>query len=86
MLHQMVILVNTGASDNTFTSNTIVNATELGINIEDKDSVNNRFENNNLINSKVAEEEEQPSNTVGQSDEEEEAAADEEEGEEEEGE
>jgi hypothetical protein len=70
MLHQMVILVNTGASDNTFTSNTIVNATELGINIEDKDSVNNRFENNNLINSKVAEEEEeeQPSNTVGQSD------------------
>ena len=68
------ILVNTGASDNTFTSNTIINATGLGINVEDSDSVNNRFENNNLINSKVAEEEgeeEQPSNTVGQSDDEE---------------
>ena len=71
-------LVNTGASDNTFTSNTIINATELGINVEDSDSVNNRFENNNLINSKVAEEEgeegeeeQQPSNTVGQSDDEE---------------
>ena len=39
------------------------------INVEDSDSVNNRLENNNLINSKVAEEEEeQPSNTVGQSD------------------
>src|ERR687895_1237169 len=64
------ILVNTGASDNTFSSNTIINATELGINVEDSDSVNNKFEKNNLINSKVAEEE--PSNTVGQSEEEEE--------------
>ncbi|HKG70866.1 MAG TPA: right-handed parallel beta-helix repeat-containing protein [Nitrososphaeraceae archaeon] len=53
------ILVNTGSSDNTFTSNTIINATELGINVEDSDSVNNRFENNNLINSKAAEEEEE---------------------------
>src|SRR5829696_9260435 len=53
------ILVNTGASDNTFTSNTIINATDLGINVEDSDSVNNRFENNNLINSKAAEEEEE---------------------------
>jgi mannuronan 5-epimerase len=52
------ILVNTGASDNTFSSNTIINATELGINVEDSDSVNNKFENNNLINAKVAEEEE----------------------------
>src|SRR5918999_3571094 len=64
------ILVNTGASDNTFSSNTIINATELGIDVEDSDSVNNKFEKNNLINSKVAEEE--PSNTVGQSEEEEE--------------
>ena len=52
------ILVNTGASDNTFSSNTIINATEFGIDVEDSDSVNNRFENNNLINSKVAGEEE----------------------------
>ncbi len=65
------ILVNTGASDNTFSSNTIINATDLGINVEDSDSVNNKFEKNNLINSKVAEEEE-PSNTVSQSEEEEE--------------
>src|SRR5918999_2143385 len=64
------ILVNTRASDNTFSSNTIINATELGIDVEDSDSVNNKFEKNNLINSKVAEEE--PSNTVGQSEEEEE--------------
>ena len=49
------ILVNTGSSDNTFSSNTIINATEFGINV-DEDSVNNnnRFENNKLINSKVA--------------------------------
>ena len=33
--------------------------------------INNKFEKNNLINSKVAEEQ-QPSNTVGQSEEEEE--------------
>jgi parallel beta-helix repeat protein len=70
------ILVNTGASDNTFSSNTIINATEFGINVDqDSDSVNNRFENNNLINSKVAGEGEEPSNssdTVDQSDEEEE--------------
>jgi len=70
------ILVNTGASDNTFSSNTIINATEFGINVEDPDSVNNRFENNNLINSKVAGgEEKEPSNssdTVDQSDDEEE--------------
>jgi mannuronan 5-epimerase len=56
------ILVNTGASDNTFSSNTIINATDLGINVEDSDSVNNKFENNNLINSKVAEEEEEEEN------------------------
>ena len=44
------ILVNTGASDNTFSSNTIINAAEFGINVaEDSDSVNNIFENNNLI-------------------------------------
>jgi len=42
------------ASDNTFSSNTIINATEFGINVEDEDAVNNTFENNNLINSKVA--------------------------------
>jgi mannuronan 5-epimerase len=53
------ILVNTGSSDNTFSSNTIINATEFGIDVEDSDSVNNRFENNNLINSKVAGEEEE---------------------------
>ena len=67
------ILVNTGASDNTFTSNTIINATGLGINVDEGSVNNNKFENNNLINSKVAEEEEgeeqqQPSNTVGQND------------------
>jgi mannuronan 5-epimerase len=48
------ILVNTGASDNTFRSNTIINAIKFGINVEDSGSVNNRFENNNLINSKVS--------------------------------
>src|ERR671914_116164 len=63
-------IYNNTVSDNTFSSNTIINATELGIDVEDSDSVNNKFEKNNLINSKVAEEE--PSNTVGQSEEEEE--------------
>jgi poly(beta-D-mannuronate) C5 epimerase len=54
------ILINTGAHDNTFSSNTIINATEFGINADqDSGSVNNnnnnnRFENNKLINSKVA--------------------------------
>jgi poly(beta-D-mannuronate) C5 epimerase len=48
------ILINTGASDNTASSNTIINATKFGINVEDSDSVSNRFENNKLINSKVA--------------------------------
>ena len=55
------ILVNTGASDNTFTSNTIINATELGINVDEdaEDSANNTFENNKLINSRVAGQEEE---------------------------
>jgi mannuronan 5-epimerase len=48
------ILINTGASDNRVSSNTIINATKFGINVEDSDSVSNRFENNKLINSKVA--------------------------------
>jgi mannuronan 5-epimerase len=53
------ILVNTGASDNTFTSNTIINATELGINVDEDSADNNIFENNKLINSKVARQEEE---------------------------
>ena len=48
------ILINTGAFDNRVSSNTIINATKFGINVEDSDSVSNRFENNKLINSKVA--------------------------------
>src|SRR5215216_2840544 len=43
------------AERNTIYSNTLINATDLGINVdEDGDSANNRFENNKLINSKVA--------------------------------
>jgi mannuronan 5-epimerase len=49
------IFVNIGSSDNTFSSNTIINATKFGINVEGSDSENNTFDNNNLINSKVAE-------------------------------
>jgi mannuronan 5-epimerase len=49
------ILINAGAHDNTFTSNTIINATKSGINVEDSGSVSNRFKNNKLINSKVIE-------------------------------
>jgi mannuronan 5-epimerase len=58
------ILVNTGAHDNTFSSNTIINATKFGINVdEDSDSENNNtFENNKLINSKVAGQEEEETN------------------------
>ena len=36
-------------------SNTIINSAEFGINVaSDSDSVNNRFDNNKLMNSKVA--------------------------------
>ena len=45
------ILVNAAAHDNKVGSNTIINATKFGINVEDSDSVNNKFENNKLINS-----------------------------------
>jgi mannuronan 5-epimerase len=48
------ILVNAAAHDNTVGSNTIINATKFGINVEDSDSVNNKFENNKLINSIAA--------------------------------
>jgi mannuronan 5-epimerase len=48
------ILVNAAARDNIVSSNTIINATKFGINVEDSDSVNNKFENNKLINSIVA--------------------------------
>jgi mannuronan 5-epimerase len=48
------ILVNTGAHDNTFSSNTIINATKFGINVAPDSNNNNTFENNKLINSKVA--------------------------------
>jgi len=49
------IVVNTGASDNTFHFNKIVNASESGIlNVKgDPGTVGNTFENNKLINSKV---------------------------------
>ena len=49
------IAVNTGASDNKFYFNKIVNATEYGIlNVKgDPGTVDNTFENNKLINSKV---------------------------------
>jgi len=48
------------AERNTIYSNTLINATDLGINVdEDADSANNRFENNKLINSKVAGQEEE---------------------------
>jgi hypothetical protein len=48
------IVVKTGASDNTFHFNKIVNATESGILnvIGDPGTVGNTFENNKLINSK----------------------------------
>jgi mannuronan 5-epimerase len=49
------ILINTGAHDNTFSSNTIINATKFGINVDpDSTNNNNTFENNKLINAKVA--------------------------------
>ena len=48
------ILVNTGAHDNTFSSNTIINATKFGINVAPDSNDNNTFENNKLINAKVA--------------------------------
>jgi poly(beta-D-mannuronate) C5 epimerase len=48
------ILVNTGAHDNTFSSNTIINATKFGINVAPDSNNNNTFENNKLINAKVA--------------------------------
>jgi mannuronan 5-epimerase len=49
------ILINTGAHDNTFSSNTIINATNFGINVApDSNNNNNTFENNKLINAKVA--------------------------------
>jgi poly(beta-D-mannuronate) C5 epimerase len=48
------ILVNAAAHGNTISSNTIINATKFGINVEDSDSINNKFENNKLINSIVA--------------------------------
>ena len=49
------ILINTGAHDNTFSSNTIINATKFGINVApDSNNNNNTFENNKLINAKVA--------------------------------
>ena len=49
------IVVKTGASDNTFYNNKIVNSTEYGIlNIKgDSNIVENTFEDNELINSKV---------------------------------
>ena len=48
------IVVKTGASDNTFHSNKIVNVTEFAIlNIKDPGTVGNTFENNKLINSRV---------------------------------
>jgi poly(beta-D-mannuronate) C5 epimerase len=48
------ILVNTGAHDNTFSSNKIINATKFGINVAPDSNNNNTFENNKLINAKVA--------------------------------
>jgi mannuronan 5-epimerase len=48
------ILINTGAHDNTFSSNTIINATKFGINVAPDSNNNNTFENNKLINAKVA--------------------------------
>jgi mannuronan 5-epimerase len=48
------ILINTGAHDNTFSSNTIINATKFGINVAPDSNNNNTFENNRLINAKVA--------------------------------
>jgi hypothetical protein len=39
--------------------NLVESSSDNGINIEDSDSVNNKFENNNLINSKVAGQEEE---------------------------
>ena len=49
------ILINTGAHDNTFSSNTIINAIKFGINVApDSNNNNNTFENNKLINAKVA--------------------------------
>jgi parallel beta-helix repeat protein len=48
------ILVNTVAHDNTFISNTIINATKFGINVAPDSNNNNTFENNKLINAKVA--------------------------------
>jgi mannuronan 5-epimerase len=50
------IKVHSGAYSNNFNYNTIINPKEIGISVEDSDSVNNKFENNNPINSKVAEE------------------------------
>jgi parallel beta-helix repeat protein len=48
------ILVNVGSSRNMFYSNTIINATGgYGINVKDPStSVDNKFENNHLINSR----------------------------------
>ncbi|MCQ6473469.1 hypothetical protein, partial [Vibrio parahaemolyticus] len=43
------IVVKTGASDNTFHSNKIVNATDFGIlNMKDPGTVGNTFENNKV--------------------------------------
>jgi parallel beta-helix repeat protein len=55
------------AERNTIYSNTLINATDLGINVdEDADSANNRFENNKLINSKVAGQEEEGAGEGGE--------------------
>ena len=58
------IYVNTGASDNEFKSNTIINATELGININEGDDdddagSNNALLDNVLVNAELADTQEE---------------------------
>ena len=50
------IIVHSGASSNTFHYNTIIiNPKEIGISVEDPDTKDNRFDNNQMIDSKLQE-------------------------------
>ena len=49
------IKLHSGAYSNTLYYNTIINSKEIGISVEDPDTKDNRFDNNQMIDSKLQE-------------------------------